>query len=160
MRAQGSCGQYPPHVRPLLLYLSLAACSQPMDAPVPLDASGFDSERAWADLMYQVDELGPRPAGSKTLEETRSWIFKELEGMGLSPIREEFQADTPFGMYRMANIYADFATDAANQNTTHQDKDVARLEGHMHSNDQGEQPQTHQYRISEVLVQILAEDKT
>jgi len=113
VRAQGSCGQYPPHVRPLLLYLSLAACSQPMDAPVPLDASGFDSERAWADLMYQVDELGPRPAGSKTLEETRSWIFKELEGMGLSPIREEFQADTPFGMYRMANIYADFATDAA-----------------------------------------------
>ncbi len=79
---------------------------------MPLDANAFDSERAWKDLMHQV-ELGPRPAGSPALEETRVWIASELEQMGLTPIREDFQADTPFGAFRMANIYADFVTGSA-----------------------------------------------
>ena len=41
------------------------------------------------------------------------WIASELEQMGLTPIREDFQADTPFGAFRMANIYADFVTGSA-----------------------------------------------
>ena len=99
-------------MRPLLLCLLLAACTPQEDPPVPLDANAFDSERAWEDLIHQV-QLGPRPAGSPALEETRGWIASELEQMGLTPIREDFQADTPFGAFRMANIYADFATDSA-----------------------------------------------
>jgi len=99
-------------VRPLLLLLFIASCIPAPPPALPLDAGTFDAERAWGDLIHQVG-LGPRPAGSPALEETRSWITAELEGMGLSPIREDFQADTPFGAYRMANIYTDFPTNSA-----------------------------------------------
>ena len=111
-RTQASPDRYAPDVRPLLLLLFAASCTPAKGPPRPLDAGVFNSERAWADLMYQV-ELGPRPAGSSTLEETRSWIFGKLEGMGLTPVRETFPASTPFGTYRMANIYADFVSDTA-----------------------------------------------
>jgi glutaminyl-peptide cyclotransferase len=33
--------------------------------------------------------------------------------MGLNPIREDFLADTPFGTYRMANLYADFPSSSS-----------------------------------------------
>lgn len=99
-------------MRPLLICLFLAACAPTEQPPVPLDAGTFDSDRAWRDLLHQV-ELGPRPAGSPALEETRGWISSELKEMGLTPVREDIQAETPFGTFRMANIYADFATDAA-----------------------------------------------
>jgi len=99
-------------VRPLILCLLFSACAPQEDPPAPLDANAFDAQRAWDDLLHQV-ELGPRPAGSPALEETRVWIASELEQMGLTPVREDFQADTPFGAYRMANVYADFVTDQA-----------------------------------------------
>ncbi len=79
---------------------------------MPLNADAFSAETAWKHLMHQV-ELGPRNAGSKALEETRGWITSELELLGLSPVREDFLAETPLGTYRMANIYADFHSDTA-----------------------------------------------
>ena len=89
-----------------------AACAPSPPPPVPLNADAFSAETAWKHLMHQV-EMGPRNAGSKALEETRGWITSELELLGLSPVREDFLADTPLGVYKMANIYADFHSDTA-----------------------------------------------
>ena len=105
--------RYPQSVRQLPLFLILcAACTPSTPPPVPLDADAFNAEAAWEHLMHQVD-LGPRNAGSKALKETRTWIEEELKELGLAPIREEFQADTPLGVFNMANIYADFHSDVA-----------------------------------------------
>lgn len=111
---------------PLLPLLLTTACTQGGEPPRPLDASTFDADRAWSHLMHQVD-LGPRPAGSSALEETRAWIAAELEALDLTPIREDFLADTPFGTYRMANLYADFSAD----DTTDGEPDILILCAHF-----------------------------
>jgi len=71
----------------------------------PGTGSPFDGERAFAHLK-KIVEFGARPAGSDALERTRRYIVAELEKTGLKPQVDEFQALTPRGPRRMANIRA------------------------------------------------------
>jgi glutaminyl-peptide cyclotransferase len=62
--------------------------SEPESEPAaarPLKKDRFDSERAFADLRYQV-ELGPRPAGSETLRELAGWLRERLPRGRLEPL--------------------------------------------------------------------------
>jgi len=69
-------------------------------------ASEFDAARAWKHLEHCA-AIGARPAGSEALELKRAYIQRELEASQLSVLREEFDAETPVGPLRMANLYAD-----------------------------------------------------
>ncbi len=95
--------------------LASAACQRggdddpPPNAPPPASKPlRFDADRAWRDLLAQVD-LGPRPSGSSANGALRSFLVAELEEIDLSPIRESFVArGTPAGDISMENVYADF----------------------------------------------------
>ena len=63
----------------------------------------FDSSRAYADLQKMV-EIGPRPAGSPELEQTRAYIRAELKKAGLTVQEQAFDADTPAGRKHMINL--------------------------------------------------------
>jgi glutaminyl-peptide cyclotransferase len=63
----------------LLILLHLIACSG--DRPqVPIKAE-FDSDRAFSDLLYQV-ELGPRVVGSQAHVQVREWLITINEAAG------------------------------------------------------------------------------
>jgi glutaminyl-peptide cyclotransferase len=68
--------------------------------------SDFDADRAFDYVKKQV-EFGPRPAGSAELEKTRAWIVDQLRSFGLNVSTDEFQATTPIGSKKMANIVAE-----------------------------------------------------
>ena len=54
-------------------------------------ASKFDGDRAFEDLRQQV-AIGPRPAGSAALEQTRDYIKKQLTAAGLTVDEQAFDA--------------------------------------------------------------------
>ena len=68
--------------------------------------SSFEGVRAMGHVGAMVD-LGPRPLGTKALEQTRTYIESELRAIGLEPRRDEFVASTPVGEVPMANIIAE-----------------------------------------------------
>ena len=53
---------------------TLVAC---LDAQTP-----FDSAKAWSHLQAMVN-IGPRPAGSAELRQTRAYITRQLSAAGL-----------------------------------------------------------------------------
>ncbi len=59
-------------------------------------ASGFDGERAFADLVDQV-RIGPRPSGSPEAERVRELIRARLRQAGWRSRDHEFQAQPPTG---------------------------------------------------------------
>jgi len=65
----------------------------------------FDSTRAWEHLRRQV-ALGPRPAGSTALAETRRYILDQLKTAGVAAQQQTFVAKTPGGDVSMTNIIA------------------------------------------------------
>ena len=65
----------------------------------------FDGNRAYEDLRQMV-AIGPRPAGSDALKQTRDYIKKELVAAGLQPEEQPFDARTPAGLIHMVNIRA------------------------------------------------------
>jgi glutaminyl-peptide cyclotransferase len=65
----------------------------------------FDGDRAHEDLRQMV-AIGPRPAGSDALKQTRDYIKKELVAAGLQPEEQPFDARTPAGLIHMINIRA------------------------------------------------------
>jgi glutaminyl-peptide cyclotransferase len=69
----------------------------------PTAQAGFDSARAWAHLQRQV-ELGPRPSGTRALEQTRRYILEQLKTAGITPVEQPFTATTPLGPVAMANV--------------------------------------------------------
>ena len=79
----------------------LACAGQP---PVP-SAPKFDGNRAYEDLRQMV-AIGPRPAGSAALKQTRDYIKKELASAGLQAEEQPFDAQTPTGVVHMVNIRA------------------------------------------------------
>lgn len=79
----------------LLLITSCGAAQPP--------ASGFDSNKAWEHLRRQV-AIGPRPAGSAGIAECRRYILEQLKAAGIEAREQAFDADTPIGRVRMANI--------------------------------------------------------
>jgi glutaminyl-peptide cyclotransferase len=69
-----------------------------------LDAqSGFDSAKAWADLQAMV-KIGPRPAGSAELRQTRAYITRQMTAIGVKVEEQPFVADTPVGKVDMVNL--------------------------------------------------------
>lgn len=82
----------------IVLALGSAVCAQPA-------APKFDSSRAWDDLRALV-AFGPRPAGSRALEDTRGYIKKQLQAAGLTAQEQPFEAQTPLGPVHMVNIRA------------------------------------------------------
>jgi hypothetical protein len=65
--------------------------------------SGFDSAKAWAHLEAMVN-IGPRPAGSAELRQTRAYITRQMTALGLKVEEQPFTADTPIGKVDMVNL--------------------------------------------------------
>src|SRR5579863_2829195 len=87
------------------------AISRPADAPRGASAKasaaseipGFDGGRAFNDLKKLV-AFGPRPSGSKTLDEARAWMIRELKQKGSAVEEDSFTASTPAGNIPMTNL--------------------------------------------------------
>lgn len=63
----------------------------------------FDSSRAWEHLRQMVS-IGPRPAGSAALRQTRAYITRQLASFGLTVQEQAFTAQTPLGPVAMVNL--------------------------------------------------------
>jgi glutaminyl-peptide cyclotransferase len=61
--------------------------------------------RAFPGLAHLVS-FGPRPPGSKSLEQSRRWIFQQLRSENVVVDTDSFVALTPLGLIPMANIIA------------------------------------------------------
>jgi len=68
-------------------------------------AARFDSNRAWEHLR-QLVSLGPRPAGSAGIEQSRAYIRKQLASAGVPFVEQAWDAVTPRGTVRMVNLIA------------------------------------------------------
>ena len=68
-------------------------------------APAFDSGRAWEHLR-QIVALGPRPAGSLALEQTRKYITAQLAAAGVAVAEQTWEDQTPLGPVRMVNLIA------------------------------------------------------
>jgi glutaminyl-peptide cyclotransferase len=90
--------------------LALAACmgadaQKPAAAPSAPAAPTFDSNRAWEHLRRQVS-FGPRPSGSAAIAENRRYILDQLRAAGVEGREQPFEATTPIGAIKMANVVA------------------------------------------------------
>ena len=65
----------------------------------------FDSNRAWEHLR-QLLALGPRPAGSPAIEQSRAYIKNQLSASGLTAVEQTWTDKTPLGPVRMVNLIA------------------------------------------------------
>jgi hypothetical protein len=65
--------------------------------------AGFDSNRAWEHLR-QIVAIGPRPAGSAALRQTRAYITRQMSAIGLTVQEQPFIAETPIGTVEMVNL--------------------------------------------------------
>ena len=63
----------------------------------------FDSERAFEHLKQMV-AIGPRPAGSPQLRQTRAYITRQISSFGLKVEEQPFTAQTPIGPIEMVNL--------------------------------------------------------
>ena len=81
---------------------SLLAVALVLQAPA---AARFDSNRAWEHLR-QLVSLGPRPAGSAGIEQSRAYIKKHLAAAGVPFVEQAWDAVTPRGAVRMVNLIA------------------------------------------------------
>jgi len=65
----------------------------------------FDSSRAW-DYLRKLVALGPRPAGSAAIEESRQYIKAVLTAAGVPVVEQAWDANTPLGRVHMVNLIA------------------------------------------------------
>ncbi len=65
----------------------------------------FDSNRAWEHLR-QLVALGPRPAGSAAIEQSRVYIKNQLAAAGVSVTEQAWDDQTPTGRVHMVNLIA------------------------------------------------------
>jgi len=63
----------------------------------------FDSNRAWEHLRQMV-AIGPRPAGSPAIEQTRKYIKDQLAAIGLKATDQAWDDETPLGKVHMVNL--------------------------------------------------------
>jgi Zn-dependent M28 family amino/carboxypeptidase len=66
-------------------------------------APKFDSSKAWEHLRQMV-AIGPRPAGSAALRQTRAYITRQISSFGLTVQEQPFTAETPVGRVEMVNL--------------------------------------------------------
>ncbi|MCC7125472.1 MAG: M28 family peptidase [Acidobacteria bacterium] len=83
----------------LLTFLLLAAL------PGAQAPTAFDSSRAYTHVRDQVG-FGPRPAGSAANTKTRDYIVRTLAQAGYKASLQAFEASTPVGRVKMANVIA------------------------------------------------------
>jgi hypothetical protein len=81
---------------PVLLALALGV---QVIAPQPK----FDSGRAWEHLR-QLVAIGPRPAGSPAIEQTRKYIKEQLAAEGLVAVEQAWDDRTPVDKVHMVNL--------------------------------------------------------
>lgn len=65
--------------------------------------TAFDGAKAWTHLQAMVN-IGPRPAGSAELRQTRAYITRQIAALGLKVEEQPFVADTPVGKVDMVNL--------------------------------------------------------
>ena len=65
----------------------------------------FDSGRAWEHLR-QLVAIGPRPAGSPAIEQTRKYIKDQLAAAGLTATEQAWDDQTPVDKVHMVNLIA------------------------------------------------------
>src|SRR5437660_1501948 len=65
----------------------------------------FDSNRAWEHLR-QLVAIGPRPAGSAAIEQSRKYIKEQLAAIGLKTVEQAWDDETPLGRVHMVNLIA------------------------------------------------------
>ena len=70
-------------------------------APSP----AFESSRAY-DHLRQIVSIGPRPAGSPGIAQTRDYITQQLKAIGIPVTQQTFIAKTPLGDIPMVNLIA------------------------------------------------------
>jgi glutaminyl-peptide cyclotransferase len=80
---------------------AVATCS--LMAVQPAGTSGFDGGKAYEHVRAMV-AIGPRPAGSPALEETRKYIRAQMTAIGLKTVDQAFDAETPIGKIHMVNL--------------------------------------------------------
>jgi Zn-dependent M28 family amino/carboxypeptidase len=73
-----------------------------MQAPV---VPRFDSNRAWEHLRRLVT-LGPRPAGSAAIENSRKYIKDQLALAGVTVADQAWEDQTPLGPVHLVNLLA------------------------------------------------------
>ena len=83
----------------LRLILVLALLLQTPASPA------FDSNRAWEHLRQLVG-LGPRPAGSAAIEQSRTYIKNQLSAIGVPVTEQAWDDQTPTGRVHMVNLIA------------------------------------------------------
>jgi len=74
----------------------------------------FDSNRAWEHLRQMV-AIGPRPAGSPAIEQTRKYIKDQLSAIGLKTVEQPWDDETPLGRVHMVNLIATIPGASANR---------------------------------------------
>src|SRR4051812_41004035 len=81
----------------LIVVSSIAVCAQ--------TAPKFDSNRAWEHLR-QIVAIGPRPAGSPAIEQTRRYIKAQLGQLDIPVTEQAWDDPTPSGSVHMVNLIA------------------------------------------------------
>jgi Zn-dependent M28 family amino/carboxypeptidase len=80
---------------------AVTTCS--LMAVQPPDTSAFDGGKAYEHVRAMV-AIGPRPAGSPALEETRKYIRAQMTALGFKTEDQAFDAETPIGKIHMVNL--------------------------------------------------------
>ena len=83
--------------RAALLLPAALACA------VTQTTTSFDGAKAFEHARQLVD-IGPRVAGTDGARAARAYIAKEMDALGLKAIEQPFEAKTPLGMVKMANV--------------------------------------------------------
>jgi glutaminyl-peptide cyclotransferase len=76
------------------------------NSPAAHVVAAFSGERAMDHVRKQID-FGPRPPDSPPALKTRAYISNELKNYGWTVSLDEFNATTPHGEKKMANIVAE-----------------------------------------------------
>ncbi len=86
-----------------LAVVASAVCASASQAPPAAAAQTFDGARAFEHLKAQV-AIGPRPAGSAGIRQTRAYLTRQIAAMGLTVQEQPFVATTPIGPVDMVNL--------------------------------------------------------
>ena len=83
--------------RAALLLPAALACA------VTQTTTSFDGAKAFEHARQLVD-IGPRVAGTDGARAARAYIAKEMDALGLKAVEQPFEATTPLGTAKMANV--------------------------------------------------------
>ena len=84
--------------RAALLLPAALACAVTQSNPTP-----FDGARA-LEHARQLVAIGPRVAGTDGARQARAYIAKQMDALGLQAVEQPFEATTPLGVAKMANV--------------------------------------------------------